>query len=240
MSSQHEAPGLGAIQPPPSVDDLLQLATGARLGQVDFASRLAESDSPPERTAPAPSIRPPAAVSAAVPDPLPAAEPPTEPAPAEPAPAEPQILEHEPVDPRPVAKPVRPAPPEPPPPPGRPPLDPGGLGLTVQEVAEAAIDRIRDVEQATLRRLGALETEAARRAELLTAQAELDAELIRITARREAHAIISAARVQAGAGSLQAPETRELSQISEAVARFAESVESSVAPLRHGAGEDRS
>jgi hypothetical protein len=114
------------------------------------------------------------------------------------------------------------------------------LGATVQAVADAAIERLRDAENATLQHLAALEAEAARRAELLTAQAELDAELIRITARREAHAIISAARSQAGLGAptTQANrDSRQLAEISDAVSRFAESIESSLAPY-HADRED--
>ena len=107
----------------------------------------------------------------------------------------------------------------------------GYLGGTVQEVADAAIERLRDAENATLQHLAALEAEAARRAELLTAQAELDAELIRITARREAHAIISAARSQAGLGGPSSRDARQLAEISDAVSRFAESIESSLTPM---------
>ena len=105
------------------------------------------------------------------------------------------------------------------------------LGGSVQEVVDAAIERLRDAENASLQHLAALEAEATRRAELLTAQAELDAELIRITARREAHAIISAARGQAGLGAQSAREGRQLAEISDAVSRFAESIESTLAPL---------
>ena len=115
---------------------------------------------------------------------------------------------------------------------GRSPEDLGYLSLTVQEVADSAIERLRDAENATLQHLAALEVEAARRAELLTAQAELDAELIRITARREAHAIISAARVQAGAAAKSTRDARQLSEISDAVSRFAESIEASIEPMR--------
>jgi hypothetical protein len=110
--------------------------------------------------------------------------------------------------------------------------DMGYLGMTVQEVADSAIERLRDAENATLQHLAALEAEAIRRAEMLTAQAELDAELIRITARREAHAIISAARAQAGAGAPPHRDTRQLNEISDAMSRFAESLESSIAPMR--------
>jgi len=105
------------------------------------------------------------------------------------------------------------------------------FGGTVQEVADAAIERLRDAENATLQHLAALEAEAARRAELLTAQAELDAELIRITARREAHAIISAARSQAGLGAPSSRDARQLAEISDAVSRFAESIESTLTPM---------
>lgn len=113
------------------------------------------------------------------------------------------------------------------------------FGGTVQEVADAAIERLRDAENATLQHLAALETEAARRAELLTAQAELDAELIRITARREAHAIISAARTQAGLGAPSSRDARQLSEISDAVSRFAESIESTLAPMHQHPSGDR-
>jgi len=105
------------------------------------------------------------------------------------------------------------------------------FGGTVQEVADAAIERLRDAENATLQHLAALEAEAARRAELLTAQAELDAELIRITARREAHAIISAARSQAGLTAPSSRDARQLAEISDAVSRFAESIESTLTPM---------
>lgn len=220
--------GLGSIQPPPSVDDLLQLATDARVGRVDFASSLAEAGTerePAHQPAPAPEPAP-------APTPEPTAEPAATPAP-EPAP--------EPVAERPAPLPVQPrrTPPTHPAAPVRAAVDHGQPGLSVPEIVDVAIDRIRAAEEATLRHLGALEAEAERRAELLTAQAELDAELIRITARREAHAIISAARVQAGAGTLQTPETRELSEVSDAVARFAESVEAGVASLRAGRLEER-
>lgn len=114
----------------------------------------------------------------------------------------------------------------------RPSVDSGYVGGTVQEVADAAMERLRDAENAAMRHLAAVEAEAARRAELLTAQAELDAELIRITARREAHAIISAARTQAGLGGQQTRDGRQLAEISDAVSRFAESIESSLEPLR--------
>ncbi|WP_028643312.1 hypothetical protein [Nocardioides sp. URHA0020] len=114
----------------------------------------------------------------------------------------------------------------------RAPEDTSYLRGSVQEVADAAMERLRDAEEATLHHLVALETEAARRAELLTAQAELDAELIRITARREAHAIISAARTEAGLTSQPSREGRQLAEISDAVSLFAESIESSLAPLR--------
>lgn len=105
------------------------------------------------------------------------------------------------------------------------------LGGSVQEVVDAAIERLRDAENASFQHLAALEAEATRRAELLTAQAELDAELIRITARREAHAIISAARSQAGLSGASSREGRQLAEISDAVSRFAESIESTLAPL---------
>ena len=120
--------------------------------------------------------------------------------------------------------------------------DSGQLGLTVQEVADAAIERLRDAENATLRHLAALEAEALRRAELLTAQAELDAELIRLTARREAHAIISAARAHtgAGAGAAHLRETRQLGEISDAVSRFAESIDAGLTPPRGAEDEERS
>lgn len=104
------------------------------------------------------------------------------------------------------------------------------VGGTVQEIADSAIERLRDAENATLQHLAALEAEAARRAELLTAQAELDAELIRITARREAHAIISAARSQTGLGAPSSRDSRQLAEISDAVSRFAESIESTLTP----------
>ena len=107
----------------------------------------------------------------------------------------------------------------------------GDLGRSVQAVADAAIERLRDAEDATLQHLAALEAEATRRAELLTAQAELDAELIRVTARREAHAIISAARTQAGLGSTNSRDARQLAEISDAVSRFAESIDASLRPL---------
>ena len=106
------------------------------------------------------------------------------------------------------------------------------LGASVQAVADAAIERLLEAENATLQHLAALEAEAARRAELLTAQAELDAELIRITARREAHAIISEARSQAGLSPSSTREGRQLAEISDAVSRFAESIESSLTSLR--------
>jgi hypothetical protein len=105
------------------------------------------------------------------------------------------------------------------------------LGGTVQEAADAAIERLRDAENATLQHLAALEAEATRRAELLIAQAELDAELIRITARREAHAIISAARTQAGHGAPNSRDARQLAEISDAVSLFAESIDASLTPM---------
>ncbi len=41
---------LNPIQPPPSVDDLLALGSQSRVGQVDFANRLATvADTTPER-----------------------------------------------------------------------------------------------------------------------------------------------------------------------------------------------
>ncbi|GAA4738933.1 hypothetical protein GCM10023350_24160 [Nocardioides endophyticus] len=111
------------------------------------------------------------------------------------------------------------------------------FGDTVQEIADAAIERLRDAENATLQHLAALEAEAARRAELLTAQAELDAELIRITARREAHAIISAARSEAGLGAPSSRDARQLTEISDAVSRFAESIESTLTPMHSHASQ---
>ncbi|MFC7496530.1 MULTISPECIES: hypothetical protein [unclassified Nocardioides] len=192
MTDQQIEPRLGAIQPPPSVDDLLRLAAEDRVGQVDFGG------------------------PSAVPEP---AEPPAA-----------RMPEPEPMpEPAPVAPPVTPAAT----------VEHSYFGLSVQQVADAAIERLRDAENATLRHLAALEAEAMRRAELLTAQAELDAELIRITARREAHAIITDARLQAGDRAGRGHEARQLSEISDAVSRFAESVEASIAPQRDGMDERR-
>jgi hypothetical protein len=310
------------IQPPPSVDDLLALGSDARLGQVDFAHRLATSDqdhvdapvatvtsvlprrllteAPPEAdlvpepepepaptpeptpeveddtevedepegvVEPAPRARPRPAAKAAPKQVAPrlsppkrapskraaarkaASEPPVEP-PVEPSAAEPvpELAEGPTI--LPIAHfadaadvtttlrmPMEPAEDPRPAPPTRTttsllPEEPSYIGGSVQEVVDAAIERLRDAENASLQHLAALEAEATRRAELLTAQAELDAELIRITARREAHAIISAARTQAGLGNSHARDGRQLAEISDAVSRFAESIESSLEPMR--------
>ncbi|MFC6342207.1 hypothetical protein ACFP8W_09475, partial [Nocardioides hankookensis] len=57
---------------------------------------------------------------------------------------------------------------------------------------------------------------------------------------REAHAIISAARTQAGLGAPSAQsnrDSRQLAEISDAVSRFAESIESTLTPAHHGPGD---
>lgn len=103
------------------------------------------------------------------------------------------------------------------------------LGLSVEEVAEQVIQRMREAGDASRRHLESIEAEAARRCELLTAQAELDAELIRLHARREAHAIITAARMRAGGGTTSHEDSRRLNEIGETFSRFAESIETTVA-----------
>ncbi len=108
---------------------------------------------------------------------------------------------------------------------------PSYLGGTVQEVADAAIERSGTRRTRPCSTSPPSRPRRPRRAELLTAQAELDAELIRITARREAHAIISAARTQSGLGAPSNRDARQLAEISDAVSRFAESIESSLAPM---------
>ena len=100
---------------------------------------------------------------------------------------------------------------------------------SVADVAASVIAAMRAIGEANERHLEAVELEAARRCELLTAQAELDAELIRLHARREAHAIISAARMRAGE-DLTPVETDQLSEIGETFSRFAESIETTIAP----------
>lgn len=105
-----------------------------------------------------------------------------------------------------------------------------GTTPTVEEVAESVIAHMRATQAATLRHLEAIEAEAARRCELLTAQAELDAELIRLHARREAHAIITAARMRAGEGTDAIQDSERLHEIGETFSRFAETLETTVAP----------
>jgi len=100
---------------------------------------------------------------------------------------------------------------------------------SVADVAASVIASMQAIGEANERHLEAVELEAARRCELLTAQAELDAELIRLHARREAHAIISAARMRAGE-DLTPVETDQLSEIGETFSRFAESIETTIAP----------
>lgn len=102
--------------------------------------------------------------------------------------------------------------------------------VSVDAVAATVIARMRATEDAARRHLEAIEAEAARRCELVTAQAELDAELIRLHARREAHAIIAAARTRAGGGTGSVRESQRLHEIGETFARFAESLETTVAP----------
>jgi len=100
------------------------------------------------------------------------------------------------------------------------------VALTVDEVVDRVLTRIREAEAATQRHLAAIEAEAARRCELVTAQAELDSELIRLHARREAHAIITAARSRAGGGTGDAADEHRLHEVGEALSRFAEEFES--------------
>lgn len=100
---------------------------------------------------------------------------------------------------------------------------------SVADVAASVIAAMRSVGSSHDRHLEAIELEAARRCELLTAQAELDAELIRLNARREAHAIVSAARARVG-DHRSPEETGQLNAIGETFSRFAEAIETTIAP----------
>ncbi|MCW2816022.1 MAG: hypothetical protein JWN84_3477, partial [Nocardioides sp.] len=101
---------------------------------------------------------------------------------------------------------------------------------SVTEVADTVIAAMRRINEAHDLHVESLELETARRCELLTAQAELDAELIRLHARREAHAIITAARTRSGEHDAGTVESDQLGEIGETFSRFAETIETTVAP----------
>jgi hypothetical protein len=245
------------IPPPPTLDDILSAGAEKRLGTVDFSTRLAPEPEPePEPAPPAPATPvggPDARARAAepdeadlddldededelVPEVLPVAhlEPDDEPDEA------PEDIED-------IADTAEPEQPEQPDEPDEPEdteltAEPEPLvevellpelredRPTVDEIAASVIARMRATEDAARRHVEAIEAEAARRCELITAQAELDAELIRLHARREAHAIITAARMRTGGGTGSAEESLRLHEIGETFSRFAESLETSVAP----------
>lgn len=200
---------ISRITPPPSVEAVLgALTEETRIGQVDFSSRLTDSeehDTEPEaEEALEVASSPPhdSATSELAEDPA------VEVDPAASDSGEEHTAEvHTLVAPTPVAEKA------------------DERSPTIEEIARLVSERMHDAELAMMRHLEAVQVEGARRAELATAQAELDAELIRLNARREAHALITAARRRAGQPVAVDPAETELDEIAESLTRFADVVD---------------